>query len=446
MAVNNILPLDEGATISNDILLDVQGIVTFTAYGDIQDTHSKFTYLCHVEKLTTAGWVKILELTPQQNFITVFSEGTYRVCRIKGKVAVDAALMNIFVDFYSYAWSAGSLDGFDITTNVDGTVNISSGSAVLRDDAYESAALLYVEFPGINNLALNIIKIMSQPDLILLTGSGMDCSFSQSIKPEQTEAETKLYKYLLIGSIKYSLTSLTQINKNITFKQKCFYFNKLKIEDKSKETASLEHLCKIKIISSLTNVMKVRDFSCFKLKFKKFKQWRDKVIFQQLNENVIKETETRMIKKFQNKNSALEMNLSKMDKENSNLELKIKDIKQSIQLKDKEIIEATKLNMNFEEKYKNEERLLLQLKEELNSYLNNKQNNKFALERIYENLCDEVNKIKDEINEKDQVINNYIQEQNEILDYQERKFRELAEKNKSGTVFTNSNNSFYKKR
>ena len=155
MAVNNILPLDEGATISNDILLDVQGIVTFTAYGDIQDTHSKFTYLCHVEKLTTAGWVKILELTPQQNFITVFSEGTYRVCRIKGKVAVDVALMNIFVDFYSYAWSAGSLDGFDITTNVDGTVNISSGSAVLRDDAYESAALLYVEFPGINNLALN---------------------------------------------------------------------------------------------------------------------------------------------------------------------------------------------------------------------------------------------------------------------------------------------------
>lgn len=155
MAVNNILPLNEGAAISSDILLDIQGTVTFTAYGDIQDTHTKFTYLCHVEKLTTAGWVKILELTPQQNFITVFSEGTYRVCRIKGKVAVDAALMNIFVDFYSYAWSAGSLGGFELTTNVDGTININSGSAVLRDDAYESAALLYVEFPGINNLSLN---------------------------------------------------------------------------------------------------------------------------------------------------------------------------------------------------------------------------------------------------------------------------------------------------
>ena len=44
MAVNNILPLNEGAAISSDILLDIQGTVTFTAYGDIQDTHTKFIY------------------------------------------------------------------------------------------------------------------------------------------------------------------------------------------------------------------------------------------------------------------------------------------------------------------------------------------------------------------------------------------------------------------
>lgn len=156
MAINTTLDLRYGNEISDTIEVGVFGLLTLTGYGEVKDIDTQYHWLCYVEKQMTNGmWAKLYELTPTNNIVTIFGEGIYRVCRISGKCLVDSAISNQFVDFYSFAWSAGSLDGFDLINNLNGTVNIGPGLAVLRDDNYESANLLTVEFDGIDNLELN---------------------------------------------------------------------------------------------------------------------------------------------------------------------------------------------------------------------------------------------------------------------------------------------------
>lgn len=55
---------------------------------------------------------------------------------------------------YDYIWSAGLYEGFELTDNGDGTVNIAAGEGVLRTSASPTAPLHLITAPAVNNLAL----------------------------------------------------------------------------------------------------------------------------------------------------------------------------------------------------------------------------------------------------------------------------------------------------
>lgn len=55
---------------------------------------------------------------------------------------------------YDYMWSAGVISGGDITDNSDGTVDISSGEAILRTTNSETAPLKSIVFPAINDISM----------------------------------------------------------------------------------------------------------------------------------------------------------------------------------------------------------------------------------------------------------------------------------------------------
>jgi len=90
MAISNLFILDEGNDTSSVIEVDADYFFNLTARGEITDHN--YTWLCHIEKrMTDMNWVKIDEMTPSKNCITIYGEGFYRVSRIQGKVAVDLA-------------------------------------------------------------------------------------------------------------------------------------------------------------------------------------------------------------------------------------------------------------------------------------------------------------------------------------------------------------------
>lgn len=87
-----LLPYEEGNAISNPISVLPDFHITFTALGDIRDTDTLYSWLCHIEKQMGNGdWIKIDELKPVSNNITIYGEGIYRVSRIFGKVTVEVA-------------------------------------------------------------------------------------------------------------------------------------------------------------------------------------------------------------------------------------------------------------------------------------------------------------------------------------------------------------------
>lgn len=57
-------------------------------------------------------------------------------------------------DFYNYSQSAGHFEGFDITDNGDGSINVSGGTGLLREEPIEKSRLLTIKFNPVNNLYL----------------------------------------------------------------------------------------------------------------------------------------------------------------------------------------------------------------------------------------------------------------------------------------------------
>lgn len=57
-------------------------------------------------------------------------------------------------DAYDLMWSAGSLSGFDLTDNGNGTVNIAAGEIVLRTSASETASIVSMSVSATTNLSL----------------------------------------------------------------------------------------------------------------------------------------------------------------------------------------------------------------------------------------------------------------------------------------------------
>jgi hypothetical protein len=55
---------------------------------------------------------------------------------------------------YDHFWSAGSITGFDLTDNGDGTVSISAGESLLREAATQDAPLHSIQVPASNNIPL----------------------------------------------------------------------------------------------------------------------------------------------------------------------------------------------------------------------------------------------------------------------------------------------------
>lgn len=66
----------------------------------------------------------------------------------------NPTVMDELGDAFDFMWSAGVLSGGDITNNGDGSISISSGEAMLRTSASDTAPLKSLAFPARNNIAL----------------------------------------------------------------------------------------------------------------------------------------------------------------------------------------------------------------------------------------------------------------------------------------------------
>lgn len=57
-------------------------------------------------------------------------------------------------DFYNFSQSGGHFEGFDITDNGDGSINVSGGTGLLREEPIETSRLITIKFNPVNNLYL----------------------------------------------------------------------------------------------------------------------------------------------------------------------------------------------------------------------------------------------------------------------------------------------------
>lgn len=66
----------------------------------------------------------------------------------------DCGVLSNLYNFYRHVWSSGGVEGFDLTENGDGSVNISDGEALLRNANDSHAPLKAYKISGVSNLLL----------------------------------------------------------------------------------------------------------------------------------------------------------------------------------------------------------------------------------------------------------------------------------------------------
>lgn len=293
---------------------------------------------------------------------------------------------------------------------------------------------------------------MEQPDAIIITGSGVDCSFSQTNRKDDKEDNLIEEEYNEISSILLINTSLSKLNKIINLqikKRQILFLHKLSTSSNKTDLCyDMNYVTKLNIISNLTNLLSFyKKNKQFPRLYRLFKHWRDVNVYSRISQNLINEVEIKTLRKYQNKNSSLEMTLAKLDKENFLLTEQLKEY-QRLEKNKEESIKMSESNIRLlEDKLSKEQQNTNQIRNDVLKYqTSNKSDNKIFLDKKYSTLCDDIHNIKEQMKEKDNIISNYIQEQNEILDYQEKKFKELAEKTKSGVGFYShtSSNAFTK--
>lgn len=98
--------------------------------------------------------------------------------------------MNNVQDFFRHAWSTGATEGFALTDNGDGTVNIATGEIVYRETDADDAVLTPTVVPAVTNLAMQANNVSY---LYLQYGTGWQVGTALN----QFDGITKVIVYLV---------------------------------------------------------------------------------------------------------------------------------------------------------------------------------------------------------------------------------------------------------
>lgn len=276
----------------------------------------------------------------------------------------------------------------------------------------------------------------------IITYTGADCSFSQEKTVNtvntienlnnQTKTEEEMMKIDLIYSISTSIYNINSIIKHNSFKAKLIFMENLKNPMKTKEN-HINFIVKVSLITKIMSVYRIFYYKTQEKTRKSLVNWKENTRRLVENERISVEAYERILKKYQNRNSVLELGISKSTQEARKVERMIKSVESDLIQKQKAYNDVENEALALSIQVENEESACKSLEKEVK--VNRNEESLGLLSQKYERLCNEVNKLKDEQVENEKVINLYIQEQNEVLDYQERRFKEaLLEKRRKGNV------------
>lgn len=117
--------------------------------------------------------------------------------------------MNNVQDFFRHAWSSGASDGFAITDNGNGTVNIASGEIVIRETDADDAVLKTYLIPATTNLAITDNEVNY---LYLTYGSGT-ATWTTGTALSQFDGITKVIVYVIgRNGTRLNIVDLRKIN------------------------------------------------------------------------------------------------------------------------------------------------------------------------------------------------------------------------------------------
>lgn len=287
--------------------------------------------------------------------------------------------------------------------------------------------------------------------------NGNNCSFSENISksntvlPSKTETDNKQLnnksdEYIFIR--KGILDTNTLITIKLVFRYYLInVFNNLINGYKVNFFSNLKHILLIKQsnqsnYSMLNLLAKTETIYLLKKMYlyyhnkkivvkiqKKIKHWRNISVYNKLSENLAIETENKIINRHKNKNTSMEMNLSKL---NSNILCKNEELEKYQYKLDAIIKNTNKINNEYSRLclLSNNNKTNLRVTENKQNSLNNlnKEDCQYIqLNKKYSDLQNKISEIKQQMVEKDYVINSYINEQNNVLDIQEKMFYDMIE-------------------
>lgn len=280
---------------------------------------------------------------------------------------------------------------------------------------------------------------MAEGNQFIISTQGNDCSFSNNvqitssqhdIRPEP-EAMREIYlKSVATLQIKLGLKRFYFCLGRRLFSRKFEALENIKnINSNCKITElrdnSLKEYALIKIRTTCKSLLCLNRKSLQIRMHKALKYWRSVSIYDKVCISLKSEVETKILKKYHNKNTAVEVGISKLNKEQALTQEKIKENqtqKQILESQLKEKNNAINIAIVNQDKLQSDikdTKLVLSGLEAQNAI-----KLKADLEAKYSELVKSVKSVSDQLVEKDAILMEYIQEQNEILDYQEQIFYE----------------------
>ena len=173
---------------------------------------------------------------------------------------------------------------------------------------------------------------------------------------------------------------------------------------------------KKKFIFILKNLENKKKFQTIK----SFYKWLYFIKFNKQYENILGEQEKKSTKKYDSKIKENYKNLKKLEKEKIELNIKNESLTQSIEVNNLKIISSKEKEKFLNEKYNF---LINHKKKALSDLQKNEADNDnkiLSLKTIYNDLENKINFLKEEKIEKDLMLNSYVDEMNNALDYYEK--------------------------